>query len=272
MDGRQAIRKYFELQMLYKSLFEGYCNRGVSTTIDRNDKEFGNRETLDHYFSVGADALRLIVDALLSNLREPPRLILDFPSGSGRVTRHLRSFFPHAAIVACDLYENHVEFCKNNFATGGVISCENLKELQFDDQFDLIFCGSLLTHFPADLFEAGLGLISRSLSPSGMALITLHGRHSTHFQRHRFRYIEDNRFDVIESTLAEEGFGFVDYNHEFKAAFNKQGRYGISVSFPHWTLRLLKSDHSVRILGYAERAWDDHHDVLIVGKPGINES
>jgi hypothetical protein len=40
---------------------------------------------------------------------------------------------------------------------------------------------------------------------------------------------------------------------------------------PHWTLRSAEEDYGIRILGYIERGWDDHHDVLVIGKPGINE-
>jgi hypothetical protein len=34
-------------------------------------------------------------------------------------------------------------------------------------------------------------------------------------------------------------------------------------------MRLVEALPGVRILGYRERAWDDHHDVLVFGKPGV---
>jgi hypothetical protein len=44
------------------------------------------------------------------------------------------------------------------------------------------------------------------------------------------------------------------------------------VAYPHWTLKLVEADYGIRVLGYAERAWDDHHDVLVIGKPAINQN
>jgi SAM-dependent methyltransferase len=271
MDGRVGLRHTFELQNTYRRLYEDYERRGVSTTLDPNDKEFGPNENLDHYFSVGADALRLIVDALVSNLREPPKLILDLPSGSGRVTRHLRAFFPEAQIVASDLYDSHVKFCSEQLGTEGLLSREDFDLIYFNRKFDVIFCGSLLTHLPADLFASAIRMFSRALSDTGLAIVTLHGRHSEHRQTiPSLKYVEDRLFQVARSSLPKTGFGYVDYNHAEKAIFSKQARYGITLSRPHWTMSLLEREFDTRILGYAERAWDEHHDVLVFGRPPLN--
>ena len=106
VGGTDKLRRFFELQRVYDSLYKSYVARGVSRTLDPNDKEnrFEEEWHVGHYFGVGADALRIIVTALIDGLREPPRTILDFPCGSGRVTRHLRAFFTEADIFACDLY------------------------------------------------------------------------------------------------------------------------------------------------------------------------
>ncbi len=90
-------------------------------------------------------------------------------------------------------------------------------------------------------------------------------------QSPKWKYIEDRLFVVAKSTVAATGFGYVDYDAQAKTAFGKQARYGISLSRPHWTLKVVEEDYAVRMLGYAERALDDHQDVLIVGKPGIND-
>lgn len=272
MDGRTKLQDLFSLHDQYKSLYDNYLRRGVNQVLDRNDKEFGPQETRDHYFSVGADALRLVIGALTTQLRAPPKTILDFPSGSGRVTRHFRACFPNAKVVACDLYDYHVEFCVRELGAAGVLSREAIEKVEFGGKFDLIFCGSLLTHFPDDLFKASIRLLADALSPQGIALVTLHGRFSTFIQEHRWKYIDDRLYAVAAATLPTVGFGYVDYDHDFRtSAFSKQARYGISFSFPHWTLRIVEEDSNVRVLGYIERAWDDHHDVLIIGKPGINE-
>jgi SAM-dependent methyltransferase len=275
LDGQSALNRLFELQCRYSELYASYLAGQVSRTLDPNDKE--NTAWLDaewkfiHYFTVGADALRVIVAALVGNLRDVPDSILDFPCGSGRVTRHLRAFFPASRLVACDLYDYHVRFCVDHLGAEGVVSKENFDEIDFAQQFDLIFCASLLTHLPEDLFYSALRLISRSLNDGGIAIVTLHGRHSEFIQKHRWKYLDDSLYGVIESTLGDTGFGYVDYDRDFRAKFDRQARYGLTLCRPHWTLQAVEEDYGIRVLGYTERGWDDHHDVLVIGKPGIND-
>jgi SAM-dependent methyltransferase len=273
LDGNEALERYFELQQRYCDLYAKYLRNGINRTLDLNDKEnqFGAEWEKDHYFSVGADALRIIVHALLGGLREPPTRILDFPCGSGRIGRHLRAFFPNSQVVSCDLYEKHVKFCVDVLGTEGIISNQNFELIDFSPPFDLIYCGSLVTHLPDDLFRSAIRLISRSLTHVGLAVITTHGRHSEHIQDHKWKYIEDHLYAVAASTISDTGFGYVDYNEHAKSSFGKQARYGISLSRPHWTMKVIEEDYGVRVLGYAERALDDHQDVLVLGRPGIND-
>ena len=131
MDFLNGVSGYFELQRKYDELYRGYIARGVNRALSPSDTEFVPEMTLDAYLGVGVDALRIIVSTLVGNLREPPKSILDFPSGSGRVTRHIQAFFPEASIVAADLYKHHVEFCVNELGTQGMISQENLDAVDF---------------------------------------------------------------------------------------------------------------------------------------------
>ncbi|HQT78446.1 MAG: hypothetical protein B7Z80_15905 [Rhodospirillales bacterium 20-64-7] len=268
----ERLARYLDLLMTYDAMAAAYAGRGTVRHLDRDDKEYtaSDEWAETHYFSVGEDAIRIVVQALTANLRPPPRSILDFPSGSGRVTRHLRAFFPAARIIACDLYPSHVEFCRTHLAVDGMVSKENLSELDFGATFDLIFCGSLMTHLPAPLVGAGLELIARSLSDRGVAIVTLQGRHSEHIQKHKWKYLDDALFDVALEGMQGSGFGYVDYDHDFRRTFDQQTNYGVSLIRPDWIMARLQAIPDIRILGFAERAWDDHHDVVVFGKPSVN--
>ena len=272
MNGEKKLSDLFDLQEQYQALFADYRTRGINRRLNPNDKEFIGVEPwrIPHYFDVGADALRLVITALSANLRAVPQAILDFPSGSGRVTRHLRAFFPQAHLVACDLYEGHIAFCRTHLGVEAVMSKEDLDAVSFGRSFDLIFCGSLLTHLPEAQCRSALRLIARSLSDVGIALITLSGRHADFIQKNLWKLIDDDLFVIAQSTVPTTGFGYVDYDHNFRKTFDKQARYGITLTRPSWTMKQLEADTSIRVLGYAERAWDDHQDVLIIGRPGIN--
>lgn len=272
MNGFNNSGRFPLLAKTYGKLWRDYQESDVDKTIDTTDKEndFSSEWQLDHYFDVGVNAVRIICESLLISGRDIPKSILDFPCGSGRVTRHLKAMFPGAAIAGCDLYESHVEFVARQFGVIPIVSKENFDELDVG-QWDLIFCGSLLTHLPSELFWKAARFMVRSLSPNGIAVFTTEGRHSVHIHDHKWKLIEDNLFEVARRKYLEDGFGFVDYNEKFLSdAFGSQETYGVALTNPGWLMQGLASMEDIRILHFAERAWDDHQDVVVIGKPAVN--
>ena len=258
----------------YAHAYRQYKARGVDRELNPTDRECHDEgaRTVPHYFEVGEDALRLIVAALIAAGRPFPTRILDFPSGSGRVTRHLRVFFPDAEIWASDIDHDHLTFCAARFGVKTQTSREEFSQLAFDGEFDLIFCGSLLTHLAECDAKAALALIARTLSPTGIALVTFHGRHSSHVQRHQWKYLDDDSFHIAEGQAVATGFGFAEYQRAQRERLGTPPRYGVSLIKPHWAVAQLETDPAIRLLGYSERAWDDHQDVVIFGRPGIDDA
>ena len=274
MDGAIEIHKLSELCSLYAEVVNKYLQGEIIQTRDPADKENTIRDDWHdgHYLSVGYSAMHIIVKALLANLRRPPRSVLDFPCGSGRVTRHLRAMFPDANIGACDLYGNHVDFCAAHFAATPFISRENLDELDLGAEWDLVFCGSLLSHLPEKRFWPTIRFIARSLSPTGIAIVTLEGRHAEYIQDNKWKFLADELFDRARAPFHEDGFGFVDYAVDFRQQkFPDQEQYGIALTKPSWLMKGLESIYSIKILSFTEREWDDHQDVLVFGRPGVND-
>jgi SAM-dependent methyltransferase len=268
------LDRRFKVDESYHQLFKSYKERGYSQALDPNDKEhnFDAAWKLPHYFETGSDALRIIVDSLVSTLTLPPRTILDLPCGSGRVTRHLKSFFPDAHIVASDLYSYHVEFCSRVLGADGRLSKENFDDLDLGMKFDIIFSGSLLTHLPEQLFLSAVRFFSRSLSDRGLAIVTLQGRHAEFIQHHKYQYIQPHLFKAAEDSVLSSGFGYIDYDAQFlNKVWTNQSQYGVCLVRPHWTMRTMEADYSTRVIGYIERGWDYSQDVLIFAKPGVND-
>ena len=269
---RQRLDGMFSDISDYANAYTRYKARGVDRELDPTDREYRDQDTWmhQHYFRVGEDALRLIVAALISVGRPFPRRILDFPSGSGRVTRHLRAFFPDAEIWASDIQHDCLAFCSRRFGAQTKMSRNDFTHLDFGGEFDLVFCGSLLTHLTEADAKAALALIARTLSPTGIALVTFHGRHSSHVQRHLWKYVDDDSFHIAESQAMTAGFGFVEYRGAELERLGITAPYGVSLIKPWWAVAQLEADPAIRLLGYSERAWDDHQDVVIFGRPGID--
>jgi SAM-dependent methyltransferase len=247
-----------------------YRERPLSTKISPSDDMVNTDWDHEHkhYFSVGRNALEIIFEAMILCRATDVSSILDMPSGFGRVTRHLKAAFPKAELYACDLYQDRIDFCAQELGAVPIKSKENFDEITFGKKFDLIWCGSLLTHLTAKQFESALGLFSASLSPNGMAVVTLHGRHSPFIQHNKWKYLPDKTFALAEAQYRAKGFGYADYN--MPGRFFEQKTYGISLSAPSHSLMCLEADESVRIKSYTERHWDDHQDVLVFQKTPLN--
>lgn len=233
---------------------------GVVRTISPRDEMFAGDE--EHYFDVGESALHYISEALAAAGREPSdiRRILDLPCGHGRVLRFLRARFAHAEITACDLNRDGVEFCAQTFDATPVISNPHVERISLTGEFDLIWCGSLLTHLPREQCAAFLELFQRRLGRGGVLVFTLHGRFYAE-QLSSGKRTCDLSPDQIEKLVADyrrEGFGYVDY------ADGEE--YGFSLTNPEFVAANLLAGSPWRLLSYRERGWDKRQDVVSLQK------
>ena len=227
---------------------------GMSEHIADGDTMFVGRQK--HYRSVGQSAWRCIALALLQAGIDEPRRILDLPCGHGRVMRILRRAFPRAALTGCDIERDGVDFCAQEFGATPVYSQPELANVTFDEPFDLIWCGSLVTHLDTPGWLSTFQLIARSLQPNGIAIITMHGRWVAYLMEQGHNYgLQRDRVDAVLASYRSTGFGYADYESD---------GYGISLSSPAWVLQELMPWQQLRIVSYSERSWDDHQDVLVV--------
>jgi SAM-dependent methyltransferase len=264
-----AIPDMSELSSCFARLSSRYVVAEISRTVSPDDDmlnpaSFG----MESYLQAGASAMDVVLRALMLCGKQQVGTILDMPCGFGRVLRHLVACFPEARITACDLYQNRIDFCASQFGARPMRSREEFDDIRFQEKFDLIWCGSLLTHLPARYFRDALKLFSRSLAPGGVAIVTTHGRHSPFIQHNKWKYMPDELFARAEEEFAVNGFGYADYNA--KDTFNQQESYGISLSSPSFVMKCLESDASIRIQGFMERAWVDHQDAVVFQKTPIH--
>lgn len=77
---------------------------------------------------------------------------------------------PHARLPACDLNLDNVEFWARTFGAVPVPSSVQIDAIPLPADFDLIWCGSLLTHLPAEACRAFLRRFHRALQPDGLCL------------------------------------------------------------------------------------------------------
>ncbi|MFO1076128.1 MAG: class I SAM-dependent methyltransferase [Planctomycetota bacterium] len=210
-----------------------------------------------HYRRVGQSAWRCTASAMLAAGLETPRTVLDLPCGHGRVLRVLCRALPQAEFTACDIDRDGVDFCREEFGAIPVYSDADLERVEFATKFDLIWCGSLVTHLDKAGWLATFRLFIRSLRPGGVAVVTFHGRWVEHLLRQGADYgLSRAQIDTVLDGHARTGFGYADYRDG--------GGYGVSLSSPAWVLAAIAPWPELRVVALAERQWDDHQDVLAV--------
>jgi LmbE family N-acetylglucosaminyl deacetylase/glycosyltransferase involved in cell wall biosynthesis len=240
----------------FKRLFEP-DTENVMRDISPNDQMFHDDEE-SHYLSVGQSALRCIKLAMLAAGKDSADIqtILDLPCGHGRVLRTLRAAFPDAQITACDLLQDGVDFCAKTFNAIPVYSTDDPDRIPIEGSFDLIWCGSLLTHLSSDRWTGFLNFFNSYLNSGGILVFSVHGPSCVYAIREgRVSYgLEEGQLTQLLEDYSQRGFGYVDYP-------NTMG-YGISVSSPSWVLSKLEELFNLRLLAYTEMGWDEHQDVI----------
>jgi len=232
----------------------------ITTVVDdispKDEMFLGNKE---HFFQVGQSALQCIKLAILASGRDISDItkILDLPCGYGRVMRMMSLAFPEAKLTGCDLLHDGVDFCAQMFGANKLYSDKRIKNVETNEKFDLIWCGSLLTHLDSGQWEEFFNFFNEALAPGGILVFTTHGRYVANLMRsNKCNYGIDNN-DKLAKVVDDyrlKGFGYSNYPNS--------DEYGISVSSPSFVLDLLEQQSGLRILTYLEKGWDNHQDVI----------
>lgn len=231
------------------------------------DRTISPAETMTgrNYFPVGESAAAIIMTAVAASKLETVATVLDLPCGHGRVLRHLVRLFPGALFDVCDTDAAGSQFCATHFGARELRSSEDLTQMEFDRQYDLIWIGSLFTHTSERLTREWLAFLAKRLSHNGIIIATFHGRWPIY--RHQVRpYVDEARWTEIVAGYTHNGYGYADYHAREEGYI--RGSFGISVARPSKIMEIAEAIPDVRIFFYQELGWADHQDVIAFGRPG----
>ena len=174
--------------------------------------------------------------------------VLDLPCGYGRVLRFLVERLPNARFTACDINRDAVDFCARTFHVRPAYSSEDLRSLNLGEQFDLIWCGSLVTHLDSARIRDLLSFFSRHLSANGVVVLTAHGEAAIKYLGSGFADFPQMVREYRETGFSYRNYGWLD-------------NYGVSLTSPEW-IRKVASLAMLREVGFEEHAWAGDHDVF----------
>ncbi len=239
---------------------------GVIETLAEADQMVEGDE--GNYFVNGVAALQSIRVALAAAGSGEVRVLLDFACGYGRVLRMLKAEFGSAEIVACDLDRGAVDFCREVFGVEGSYATSDPRDLELRADFDLIWCGSLLTHVAAERWPVFLEFFASHLAPGGLVVFTTHGRRFAGWlgelvvgddgpdqRRPPFNLLRDEILKLL-AGLEREGFGYQAYPNQAREG------YGFSLSRPDWVVARILEQPALRLLLLTEGGWAGQQDVV----------
>ncbi len=212
----------------------------------------------EQYSRVGRDALRLVQQAATLTGNGPIRAILDLPSGHGRVARWFRTAYPAAQLTTCDTLAPGVAFCVEHLGAIGVVAEVNGGHwAALPGPYDVIWCGSLLTHFDRDQWKEHLRQFAARLSPQGVLIFTSHGLPALELLQSGVKDYGLPTAGVthLQRTAVTHGFAY--------AAYPDTPAYGISIAQPGWVEDFIAQETDLRLLDYHPAAWDEHQDVVV---------
>lgn len=234
---------------------------GMDLTIAPNDgmfvQDFGQDLGLAVYLESGRTALTCVRAALAAAGKAAVRRVLDLPCGHGRILRVLKAAFPAADFTACDIDRDGVDFCARQFGADPVYSVEDPARIPVDGPFDLIWCGSLLTHLDAPRWAGFLRRFRSLLAPDGVCVFTTHGVGAVEYITH-----ERNTYGVPDPRklvrwYQRYGFAYMPYQ--------AGGDYGISMSSPAWVVEQVGKLPDTRLVLFLEKGWHNHQDAVAFG-------
>jgi SAM-dependent methyltransferase len=235
--------------------------RLITRVADGEDMLTGG-EDLRNYFEVGESALTQIKTGLAAAGVPAPERILDLPCGYGRVLRHLRAEWPGAVITAMDIDAQAVEFCANTFAARPIVSRQPLWEVSAGDGHQLLWCGSLLTHFDEPDWGPTLSYFRDRLAPGGLVIFTTHGELSIDLLAGEQigRWVGDygmgDKATVMADAARRTGFAYGHYG-------DTDDPFGLSVSTPEWVRSTVAAVSGLAFVSFRREGWFGHQDVWI---------
>jgi len=254
-SNRKPLRIAKKLLMAsnHLTLEEKNLLKRVSLNVHHSDDMYHGDAS--HYLSVGLSASLCIEQALCQQDRQSPvKTILDFPCGHGRVLRFLRAKFPDAEITGAEINSNALDFCRSNFAIKTILSNKNFSNVLPNQKFDLIWCGSLITHIDEQATNELLKFFFNHLSDQGLCIFTSHGAYSEKLMKTKNAYgLTDDQRNRLLSNYKTTGFGHSSHQIEFG--------YGISVISQERVMELASNSGNWNLVMFKERGWDNHQDV-----------
>jgi SAM-dependent methyltransferase len=203
------------------------------------------------YFGGGrSDADQVKALAARLGLSKGSFRLLEFASGYGRVTRHLRAILPNNSITASDIHPEAVSFIRERLGVEAVVSHAEPASAEIGSDYDLIVVLSLFSHLPDRTFGAWLRRLTSALSPEGFLMFTTHGEAA--MQQH------PSLKDALDKSL---GYGFMEMSDQSDLNLSD---YGTAIVTPCYVMKKVEEYTDAKLFSFTSCNWFGLQDEWII--------
>lgn len=217
------------------------------------------REPIEYYFFDGHRSAQKLA-ALLTELGVDigaPQTFLEFASGFGCVSRHLKNALPKASVTSCDIHPKAVAFIQEHIDVAtlqSVSSPQDFTSPSGTNTFDTVFALSFFSHMPERTWQPWLETLFAQLKPGGHMIFTTHGANSAR-----------NHFG--NPDIPASGFWF--------AADSEQkdldtAEYGQTIVTRGYVFNAIERLGNAKLEVATPAGWWTHQDIWVISKTDPN--
>ena len=134
------------------------------------------------YRSTAVQVFSEIRDAAQAHLASPPKRVLDWGCGVGRITAYVRAEFPEFELFGCDIDPEAIAWCRANLNNVEFSVCPPHPPTTYaDTDFDFVYAYSVLTHLTEDVQNQWLTELHRIMRPGAIGVLSVHGELAAHY-------------------------------------------------------------------------------------------
>jgi SAM-dependent methyltransferase len=205
------------------------------------------KHAIDYYFDDGARSARKLGEIIASlNIDAKPVRVLEFASGYGCVTRHLKNN-ADLSIVASDIHRKAIRFLQDKIGVEARMSAHRPEDFAIEERFDVVFALSFFSHMPRATFGRWIKVLFSRLNNPGYMVFTTHGLES---RKHHGNPV-----------IPQDGFWFRPYSEQKDLGTSE---YGSTIVTRDFVQREVREQTGQAIFRYEQAFWWEHQDLWIV--------
>jgi SAM-dependent methyltransferase len=215
-----------------------------------NHPQLTVEQAIRYYFWDGGRSAEKLASVLaeLSMPTSPPIKVLEFASGYGCVTRHLKKI-PAYDLVSCDIHPQAIDFLSSRLGVKTVQSVHTPEDFAPDAKFDVIFALSFFSHMPKSSFGRWLKALYHSLAVPGHLIFTTHGLKSC------------EGLGIRPNDIPADGFWFSAQSEQRDL---DTATYGSALCTPDFVINEIDRLAGASIVLNRHAHWWDHQDLFVV--------